>query len=57
MFGKCMDLESAYKQLPVCQEHAHLAVLGITDPKTGEPQYFEMACFPFGASASVHGFK
>ncbi len=57
LMGKCMDLESAYKQLPVAAEHAHLAILGMKNPKTGEPEYFEMARLPFGASAAVHGFN
>ncbi len=47
-----MDLESAYKQLPIAQEHAHLAVLGVKNPKTMQLEFFEMACLPFGASAA-----
>ncbi len=54
---KCLDLESAYRQLPVKLAHAHLAIFALKNPTTGEVEYFEANALPFGASAAVHGFN
>ena len=57
LVGKCMDLESAYKQLPVAPQHAHLAICGLKNQDSGQVELFELAALPFGASAAVHGFN
>jgi len=55
--GKCSDLESAYKQLPVRPSHAHWATCAVKNPLTESVEYFELHALPFGASAAVHGFN
>ena len=55
--GKCMDLESAYKQLPVRPSQAHLCTCAIKDPDSNEVKFFELHALPFGATAAVHGFN
>ena len=57
LVGKCLDLESAYKQLPVRASHAHLSICAIKNPHSELVEYFEMHALPFGASAAVHGFN
>ena len=36
LVGKCLDLESAYRQLPVRPAHAHLAIFALKNPTTEE---------------------
>ena len=57
LVGKCIDLESAYRQLPVRPSNAHLAIFGLKNPDTGKAEFFEAHALPFGASAAVHGFN
>ena len=57
LVGKCVDLESAYKQLAVRPSHAHLSICALKNPDTGHVEFFEMHALPFGASAAVHGFN
>ena len=57
LMGKCLDLESAYKQLPVKLFHAHLSICVIKNPHQGNVEFFELHALPFGASAAVHGFN
>ena len=54
--GKCVDLESAYKQCPVAQKHSHVSVFALKKPESGEVEFFEACALPFGATAAVHGF-
>ena len=55
--GKCVDLESAYKQCPVAQKHSHVSVFALKNPESGEVEFFEVCALPFGATAAVHGFN
>ena len=55
--GKCADLESAYKQLPVRPSHGHWVTCAVKNPITESVEYFELHALPFGASAAVHGFN
>jgi len=57
LLGKCVDLEAAYRQLAVRPSQAHLSIVCVKNPETGEPEFFEICAMPFGASASVHGFN
>ena len=53
--GRCLDLSSAYKQVPLAPEHRDLCVLQVYDPE-GTPKYFLASALVFGASGSVFGF-
>ena len=55
--GTCVDLESAYKQIPVHPAHSSLLVFSMKTPNTGEVEFFESCAMPFGATAAVHGFN
>ena len=55
--GKCLDLDSAYKQCPVAPAHARFSVFALKEPDTGEVKFFIARALPFGASAAVHGFN
>ena len=55
--GKCVDLESAYKQCPVAQKHSHVSVSTLRNPESGEVDFFEACALPFGATAAVHGLN
>ena len=50
-------MESAYEQLLVDPDRAHLAVLSPTNLGMLVPECFEMIAFPGVASAVVHGFN
>ena len=53
--GRCLDLSSAYKQVPLAPEHRDLCVLQVYDYE-GVPKYFLASALVFGASGSVFGF-
>ena len=57
MEGTTIDLEAAYKQLPIQPDHERFAVFAIKKPKTAEILFFVARALPFGAKASVHGFN
>ena len=57
LMGKCVNLASAYKQCPVAQKHAPVAVFALKNQETGEVEFFEACALPFGATAAVHGFN
>ena len=53
--GRCLDLSSAYKQVPLAPEHRDLCVLQVYDFE-GVPKYFVASALVFGASGCVYGF-
>ena len=57
MKGKCLDLESAYKQCPLSPTDEHCSICAVENPNTSETEYFLMRVLPFGATAAVHGFN
>ena len=57
LLGKCFDLGSAYRQLPVRPAHAHLSIFGIQNPSAAKAELFDAHALPFGAGAAVHGFN
>jgi len=57
LVGKCMDLESAYKQCPVAPAHARYSPFALKNPESGEVEFFFAKALPFGATAAVHGFN
>ena len=58
LFGKCYDLEFAYKQCPLADEENMISVVGLADPShPGNTLFFLIRVLPFGASASVVRFN
>ncbi|CAE7311611.1 gpt [Symbiodinium sp. CCMP2592] len=55
--GRCLDLEKAYKQVPILAAHLPLAVIMVWDPNTSRNRYFTTWSMPFGACAAVFGFN
>ena len=54
--SSCIDLKSAYKQLPLQSCERKNAIVTLCNPHTGLNECFVMKVLPFGASASVHHF-
>ena len=52
----CIDLKSAYKQLPLHRDERKHAVVTLCNPENGSNECFVMKVLPFGAAASVHHF-
>ena len=52
----CVDMKSAYKQLPLSPCEYHRTVVSLWDVCNEKPACFLMRTLPFGASASVHHF-
>ncbi|CAE7805718.1 unnamed protein product [Symbiodinium sp. CCMP2592] len=55
--GRTLDLEKAYRQVPLSTESLRLGVVMVTDPNSGKPCYFVAQSLPFGASSSVFAFN
>ena len=55
--GRCVDLQSAYKNLVRCHEDAPFSVIGIWNPHTSSPEFFNAISLMFGATGSVYGFN
>ena len=55
MKGSRLDLEAAYKQLAVREDHKKYAVVGL--PRRGTTQYYVLNALAFGASADVLHFN
>ena len=54
--GRCIDLEKAYRQVPVSSHSLKFCVLLVHDPNN-QPKYFLSQSLPFGACASVYSFN
>ena len=52
----CVDMKSAYKQLPLNPCEYHRTVVCLWDVQHSKPSCFMMRTLPFGAAASVHHF-
>ena len=52
----CVDMKSAYKQLPLNPVEYHRTVVSLWDVVRHKPSCFIMRTLPFGAAASVHHF-
>ena len=46
LVGKCVDLDSAYKQCPVAPYHSHYAVFAVKNPETGEASSLKPRRYP-----------
>ncbi|CAE7035336.1 gpt [Symbiodinium sp. CCMP2592] len=55
--GRCLDLEKAYKQVPLSAESLRFAVLLVRDPLTNAHNFFISNSLPFGACAAVYSFN
>ena len=54
--GKCLDLEKAYRQVPVSATSLAYSVALVHDLQ-GKPKYFLSQSLPFGACSSVYAFN
>ena len=54
--GKCLDLEKAYRQVPVSSSSLAYSVALVHDLE-GKPRYFLSQSLPFGACSSVYAFN
>ena len=54
--GKCLDLEKAYRQVPVSKESLAYSVALVHNGE-GQPHYFVSQSLPFGACSSVYAFN
>ena len=54
--GKCLDLEKAYRQVPVSTDSLRCSV-ALVHNTDGEPNYFISQSLPFGACSSVYAFN
>ena len=57
IYGRCLDLRQAYKQLVRRQEDAWAAVLAVFCPSNGQVFFFEAVALPFGSISSVLAFN
>ena len=57
LYGRLLDLKSAYKQLFVAKKDRHLACITLWDPSSSSPAIFGQVTLPFGATSSVHSFN
>jgi hypothetical protein len=57
LFGRCLDLKQAYKQLVRHPDDSWASVLAVTNPKDGQIYFFEAVALPFGSVSSVLAFN
>ena len=57
LLGRTLDLEAAYRQLPVHPDDHWCSVLSVFCPGTQEEEYYVCVALPFGAAASVLFFS
>ena len=55
--GRCLDLEKAYKQVPISEASLPFSVLMAKRPTDQKVVYFVMQSLPFGASSAVFSFN
>ena len=54
--GKCVDLKSAYRQVPVSEASHKYSNIAYFDPSQNAPTVRCMYALPFGASRAVYGY-
>ncbi|CAK8990901.1 Uncharacterized protein (Fragment) [Durusdinium trenchii] len=57
VWGRCLDLSKAFKQVPIASDSLGPAVLLVHDPVTSKPRFFTTQSMPFGCTASVYSFN
>ena len=55
--GRTLDLEKAYRQVPLSCDSLKFGVVMVTEPSTGQHRYFVAQSLPFGATSSVFAFN
>ena len=55
--GCCLDLVSAFRQVPRSAAHAPFTVVAVLDPAEGVVKYFELLALAFGQMAAVYAFN
>jgi len=55
--GRCVDLQAAYKNLVRRVDDAPFSVIGVWNPHTSSPEFFNAISLMFGATGSVYGFN
>lgn len=56
LMGKTYDLTSAYRQVPIKQDHLKFSYFAIYNCRTGKPEVYQLLTLPFGATHSVYNF-
>ena len=54
--AKTFDLKSAYRQIPVKEEHLRYAYFSIYNCQKGHAEVYQLVTLPFGATHSVYAF-
>lgn len=57
LYGRAMDLKSAYKQLARAPEDDWCSILAVWSPVAQQVQYYESVALPFGAVSAVNAFN
>ena len=52
--GETYDLKSAYRQVPIMQEHMKFAYFSVYNREIGKAQIYHLKTLPFGATHSVY---
>ena len=56
LFEGKTDLKSAYRQVPIMQEHMKFAYFNVYNREIGKAQIYRLKTLPFGATHSVDSF-
>ena len=56
LVAKTYDLKSAYRQVPIAEEHLRFSFFCIFNCETGKPEIYQLLTLPFGATHSVYSF-
>eukprot|EP00435_Cladocopium_sp_Y103_P001953 s3084_g1.t1 len=57
LYGRALDLKSAYKQLVRDPQDDWCSILAVWSPEDGDVRYFESIALPFGAVSAVNAFN
>eukprot|EP00435_Cladocopium_sp_Y103_P027445 s2289_g6.t1 len=56
ILAKTYDLKSAYRQVPVREDHLRFSYFCIYNCEKGQPELYQLLTLPFGATHSVYSF-
>lgn len=54
LLGRALDLASAYRQIPICDDSLRFAYLSVYCPKSQKAELFQQLALPFGSRAAVN---
>eukprot|EP00438_Fugacium_kawagutii_P009401 Skav231307 [mRNA] locus=scaffold161:371835:373196:+ [translate_table: standard] len=57
LYGRCLDLKHAYKQLARHPDDDWVSIIAVWDPGQKETRFFEAVALPFGSVSSVIAFN